>query len=269
MFAWLFAVGRMLGFGTAGGLRPALTLAVISVMSLFRVPYVPKVAAPLGFLDRWYVVLVLIVLAILESKFDNVPRLDRIQDRLLLPWRIVGGALAGAATIHLGAAGLIVGLVLGAFAGWLGQAVKHGSRSPTPSSGLGVTLVSLSEEMLAIGAVVATALFAPLGYLVFGFAAWLMLRLRLRRRRKYRVAPPDPANGVAAGDAPGEVPAGGVRANEAPASGSPGKDAPKEDAPAGVAPPSADGLGGAEGKMSPAGAQGPPAQKVPDEQTRS
>ena len=237
MFVWLFALGRMLGFGTAGGLRPALTLAVISVLSLFRVPYVPKVQAPLGFLDRWYVVLILIVLAILESKFDNVPRLDRIQDRLILPWRIAGGALAGAATIHLGAAGLVVGLMLGAFAGWLGQAVKHGSRSPTPSTGLAVTLVSLSEEMLAVGSVVATALFAPLGYLVFGLAAWLMLRLRQRERRKYRVVPPD----VAPSNAP-----------------SPG-----------TALPSTDGLGRAEGEKPAADGQSPRDQKVPDEQTRS
>lgn len=188
MVEWLFALGRMLGFGTAAGLRPALTLAVICALSLFRIPLAPEVQPPFDFLDSWYMVLVLLVLALLESKFDNVPRLDRIQDRLLMPWRIAGGALAGAATIDLGTAGLVLGLVLGAMAGWLGQAVKQGSRPPTPSNRLAVTLISLSEEMLALGAAVATALFAPLGYVVFGLAAWLMRWLRVRRRRKYRVA---------------------------------------------------------------------------------
>lgn len=224
MFSWLFAVGRMLGFGTAGGLRPALTLAVISVLSLFDIPVVPKVHAPFGFLDRWYIVVILMGLAILESKFDNVPRLDRIQDRLILPWRIAGGALAGAATIDLGTAGLIAGLLVGAFAGWLGQAVKHASRSPSPSNRLAVTLVSLSEEMLALGSVVATALFAPLGYLVFGLAAWLGVRVRRRQRRKYRVAtgsplPPasaaTPASAPASAATPASTPAPGRSATPA------------------------------------------------------
>jgi len=28
VIAWIFSIGRMLGFGTAGGVRPALTLAI-------------------------------------------------------------------------------------------------------------------------------------------------------------------------------------------------------------------------------------------------
>ncbi len=188
MIEWIFSVGRMVGFGTAAGVRPALTLAILGAASLIGIG--PGVQHPFLFLERWWVILIFAVLAILEGKFDNVPKLDRVQDRLLLPWRVGLAAVAGAATIGQGTVGLLVGLLLGAGSGWLGQSVKHGSRPLSPASGIAVTLISLSEDLFALAGVVVTAVFAPLGY---GFAAvtvWLFARLQRRRRTRYQEAVP-------------------------------------------------------------------------------
>jgi uncharacterized membrane protein len=187
MIGWIFAVGRMVGFGSAAGVRPALTLAVIGAVSLIGIG--PRVQAPFLWVEKWWVILIFAVLAILEGKFDNVPRLDRLQDRILVPWRIALGGVAGAATIPKGLLGLVLGLVLGAVFGWLAQSVKHGSRPIQPTSGLAVTLMSLSEDLYALAGVMATALFAPLGYVFAAVNVWLFARLRRRHRLRYRPGP--------------------------------------------------------------------------------
>jgi uncharacterized membrane protein len=184
VIGWIFAVGRMVGFGSAAGVRPALTVAVIGALAAIDIG--PDVRPPFLFLEKWWVILIFAVLAILEGKFDNVPRLDRLQDRILVPWRIAIGGLAGAATIDEGLFGLVLALVVGAAFGWLAQSVKHGSRPVQPASGLAVTLMSLSEDLYALGGVVVTALFAPLGYLFAAVNVWLFARLRRRHRLRYR-----------------------------------------------------------------------------------
>jgi len=183
--AWLYLVGRMLGFGTAGGVRPALTLAIIGVMD--RLDIGPQLHFPFTFLDHWLAIVILLGLAIVEANFDNVPVLARLQDRLLMPWRVVAGAAAATATIGHGAVGLIAGLVVGAAVAWLGQTVKHGARPRQAHGGLAYSLVSLSEDMFAFVGAIATGLFGLLGYVFFIVNLWLYVWLRRRRRLKYRV----------------------------------------------------------------------------------
>jgi hypothetical protein len=193
MIAWIYAIGRVTGFGVAGGVRPALTLVLIGVMS--RLGIGPDLTAPFAGLDHWIAIVVFGVLAIFESKFDNVPVVMRVQDRLLMPWRVVGGAVAAAATVGHGAGGVVLGLCLGAVVAWLGQSVKHGAR-PRQATGIAFALISLSEDLFAFGGVVATALISLLGYVFFGVNLWLLLWLGRRRRRKYR-RPAAPRRGSA------------------------------------------------------------------------
>jgi hypothetical protein len=184
MMGWILTVGRILGFGVAGGVRPALTLAVIGAMA--RIGIGPAVHGPFRFLDHWVTILILAALAIFESKFDSVPALARLQDRLLMPWRTGAGAVAAAATIGHGTLGLVIALVLGAMAAFMGQAAKYGRRPSSGPAGLAFALVSLSEDLFAFGGAVATALYSLLGYVFFGLNMWLVAWLRIRRRQKYR-----------------------------------------------------------------------------------
>ena len=76
------------------------------------------------------------MLAILESTFDKISKLDRLQDRLIMPYRLFMGGVAGAATIPFGWKGIVVGAAVGAGAAWFAQYTKHLSRPKSvPSAG--------------------------------------------------------------------------------------------------------------------------------------
>ena len=107
MTAWVFAVGRMLGLGNVTGIRPSMTLAVIGVVS--KLGWGAGLNPTFSFLGHWLAIIVFVVLAILESSFDKIAKLDRVQGRLTMPYRLVAGAAAGAATIHFGWQGVVVG----------------------------------------------------------------------------------------------------------------------------------------------------------------
>ena len=109
---WVGDIGRMLGLGSAAGFRPSLTLAIIAVMS--NLGWGTPVNDTFGFLDHWITVVVFVLLAIFESAFDKVPKVDRLQDRLTMPYRLVCGAVAGAALVGHGTTGIVIGVLVGA-----------------------------------------------------------------------------------------------------------------------------------------------------------
>jgi uncharacterized membrane protein len=181
---WVWAIGRLLGLSTAAGIRASLVLAVIGILG--REGWGVHLSAGFLWLEYWFVILAFIVLAILEGSFDKVPTFDRMQNRLLMPWRIAAGAIAGGAVMAHGTTGLIIGLVAGGALAYLGMYVKFAIRPRSTTSGAAVGLISLTEDLVAFGAAVLTGLFAPLGYVFFAWTLWLVDRLRRRRSAKYK-----------------------------------------------------------------------------------
>jgi uncharacterized membrane protein len=187
MISWILAGGRMLGFGTSSGIRASLTLAMIGLVS--RLDWGENhvhVTSRFLWMESKAAIIIFVLLAISESTFDKVQSLDRLQDRLILPYRLAAGAVAGACTVGHGWYGLIIGLAVGAVGAWFGQWVKHGVRPKSTPSTLVIALLSLMED---VGAFVATALtwvFAPVGYAVFGATLWLFARVSRRRKIKYK-----------------------------------------------------------------------------------
>ena len=98
--AWILAIGRMLGLGSIAGIRPSLTLAVIGVVGYFD--WGVETNSTFSWLSHWLAIGIFVVLAILESTFDKISKLDRLQDRLIMPYRLFMGGVAGAATIPFG-----------------------------------------------------------------------------------------------------------------------------------------------------------------------
>jgi uncharacterized membrane protein len=184
MMAWVFAAGRMLGLGTTGGTRPALTLAVIGILS--RLDWGPGLNPTFSFLSHWLAISSFVVLAIFESSLDKIPKLDRVQGRLTMPYRVAVGAVAGAATIPFGWHGVLAGALIGAGAAWFAQYARMLARPRTVSSDAVFTLVSLWEDLAVFAGAVLTLMFSPVGYGVTGFSAVVYWRTRTRRRDKYR-----------------------------------------------------------------------------------
>jgi uncharacterized membrane protein len=182
--AWVFPVGRMLGLGTAAGTRPSLTLAIIGIM--YKLDWGVPLNPTFHFLGYWMVIIVFVVLAIVESSFDKIPKLDRLQNRLTMPYRVVAGGVAGACTIPFGWQGLVVGAVVGAGAAWFALYAKQLTRPKTVSSDAVLNLIGLWEDLAALAGTLLTLLFSPVGYGVAGFTTVALWSTRYRRRAKYR-----------------------------------------------------------------------------------
>ena len=213
MTAWLLAIGRMLGLGSIAGIRPSLTLAVIGVVSYFD--WGIETNSTFSWLTHWLAIGVFVVLAILESTFDKISKLDRLQDRLIMPYRLVIGGLAGASTIPFGWKGIVVGAAVGAGAAWFAQYTKHLSRPKSVPSEAVRALISAAEDLGAfLGSVLVLAV-PYFGYTCVGVTGFIYWRLRDRRRAKYRQmrrAVPPPAPAEVSGGVPPEV---GVNASDA------------------------------------------------------
>ena len=184
MIAWLIALARMLGLGTAAGLRPSLTLAVIGIMSVTG--WGVTVNSTFSFLQHWVTILVLIVFALFESGFDKIVKLDRVQDRLIAPYRLAGGALAGAATIPFGWRGVVAGVAAGLFAAWFAQHTKRITRPKSVPSDAVVTLLSLGEDLGTFLGAALTTTISYFGYVPPAVAVLVYVRTGHRRRAKYR-----------------------------------------------------------------------------------
>jgi uncharacterized membrane protein len=182
--AWALAVGRMLGLGTTAGMRPSFTLVIIGIVS--RLGWGPGLNSAFGFLDHWLAIIIFAVLAIFESSFDKIPKLDRMQDRLIMPYRAIMGGVAGAATIPFGWKGVLAGALVGGLAAWFAQYTKHLTRPRTVPSDAVVNLLSLWEDLLVFAGAVLTLLFSMVGYGVCGVTVVIYAGVRSRRRAKYR-----------------------------------------------------------------------------------
>jgi uncharacterized membrane protein len=223
--AWILAIGRMLGLGSIAGIRPSVTLAVIGVVTYFD--WGVETNGAFAWLSWWWVIGIFVVLAILESTFDKISKVDRLQDRLIMPYRLVMGGIAGAATIPFGWQGVVVGAAVGAGAAWFAQYVKHLSRPKSVPSEAVVTLISAAEDLGAfLGSVVVLAV-PYFGYACAGFTGFVYWRVLDRRRAKYRqmrraaATRPDAGGQMtAAGDALGGRPAAGT-AEEGEVAGAP------------------------------------------------
>ena len=184
MTAWVIAIGRMLGLGSFAGIRPSLTLAVIGVVGYFD--WGVETNPTFSWLNYWWVIGIFVTLAILESTFDKISKLDRLQDRLIMPYRLVMGGVAGAATIPLGWKGVVVGAAVGAGAAWFAQYTKHLSRPKSVPSEAVVALISAAEDLGAfLGSVLVLAV-PYAGYACVGVTGFIYWRVRDRRRVKYK-----------------------------------------------------------------------------------
>jgi uncharacterized membrane protein len=184
MTAWLLAIGRMLGLGSFAGIRPSLTLAVIGVVSYFDWGF--HANSTFSWLSNGLAIGIFVVLAILESTFDKISKLDRLQDRLIMPYRLVMGGVAGAATIPFGWKGVVIGAAVGAGASWFAQYTKHLSRPKSVPSEAVVALISATEDLGAfLGSVLVLAV-PYAGYACVGVTGLIYWRMRDRRRVKYK-----------------------------------------------------------------------------------
>jgi Domain of unknown function (DUF4126) len=183
----LFLAGLGVGLTSVAGVRAFVPLALFSLFA--RLGYIAEPDI-VGLQIGWTVVLVLWALAVVESMLDKVRALDPAFGYVMIPIRMVAGAVLFAAVYEPGAlfdAGAVPGFVAGGAIAGLVAGSKVIVRPPSRSSSAGVSTAFLSamEDMVAIvGGVVGLLLpFLPL--LFVGFLLFFFNRIRKRRGRKY------------------------------------------------------------------------------------
>ncbi|HKH57333.1 MAG TPA: DUF4126 domain-containing protein [Rubrobacter sp.] len=179
--------GLGVGLASVAGVRAFVPLALFSLF--VRLGYIAEPDI-LGLQIGWTVVLALSALAVVELTLDKVRALDPAFGYVMIPIRMVAGAVLFAAVYEPGAlfdAGAVPGFVAGGAIAVLVAGSKVIVRPPSRSSSAGVSTAFLSamEDIVAVvGGVV--GLFLPFLPLLFvGFLLFFFNRIRKRRGRKY------------------------------------------------------------------------------------
>ncbi|HWS79824.1 MAG TPA: DUF4126 domain-containing protein [Rubrobacter sp.] len=179
--------GLGVGLASVAGVRAFVPLALLSLFVRLGFIAEPDI---FGLQIGWTVVLALSALAAVEIMLDKVRALDPAFGFVMIPIRMVAGALLFAAVYEPGVlfdAGAVPGLVAGGAIAGVVAGLEVILRPPARSSSAGVSTAFLSamEDLVAvIGGVV--GFFLPLVPLLFvGFLLFFFNRIRKRRGRKY------------------------------------------------------------------------------------
>jgi hypothetical protein len=179
----LFLAGLGVGLASVAGLRAFVPLALFSLF--VRLGYIAEPDI-LGLQIGWNVVLALSALAVVELTLDKVQALDPAFGYVMIPIRMVAGAVLFAAVYESGALFDAVAVAGGAIAGLVaGLKVILRPVSMSSSAGVSTAFLSALEDFVAVfGGVV--GLFLPFLPLLFvGFLLFFFNRIRKRRGRKY------------------------------------------------------------------------------------
>ena len=183
----LLLAGLGIGLASVAGVRAFVPLALFGLFVRLGFIVEPDI---IGLQSGWTVVLALLALAVLEIALDKVRALDPAFGYVMIPVRMVAGAVLFATVYNPGAlfdAGAVPGLVAGgAIAGLVaGFKVILRPRSRGSSAGVSSTFLSAMEDFVAVlGGIV--GLYLPLVPLLFvGFLLFFFNRIRKRRGRKY------------------------------------------------------------------------------------
>jgi Domain of unknown function (DUF4126) len=180
----LFPAGLGVGLASVAGVRAFVPLALFALFARLGFLVEPDI---FGLQSGWAVVL---ALAVAEIVLDKVRALDPAFGYVMIPIRMVAGAVLFAAVCVPGAlfdAVAVPGLVAGgAIAGLIaGLKVILRPLSRGSSAGVSTAFLSAMEDFVAVlGGVV--GLFLPFLPLLFvGFLLFFFNRIRKRRGRKY------------------------------------------------------------------------------------
>jgi uncharacterized membrane protein len=183
----LFWAGLGVGLASVAGVRAFVPLALFALFARLGFIIPPDI---LGLQSGWTVVLVFSALAVVEIVLDKVGALDPAFGYIMIPVRIVAGAVLFATMYEPGVlfdAGAVPGLVAGGGIAGLVAVLEVTLRPSSRGSSAGVSTAFLSamEDVVAVvGGVV--GLFLPFLPLLFvGFLLFFFNRIRKRRGRKY------------------------------------------------------------------------------------
>ena len=185
--SWILPALLGVGLAASCGLRTFLPLLLVSLAARFQLfGFEPNGA--LAWLGSWPALFALSIAAVAEFVGDKIPVVDHALAAVGTVSRPAAGAVAAASAFHLADPGTaaLAGLIVGAPTAFAFHTAQTGTRvaSTATTGGLGNPIVSLVEDVLAVGTVLiafAAPILIPVVAAIVFYIVWRMVQ-RLKRR---------------------------------------------------------------------------------------
>ena len=151
MADWVSTLGVAMGSAWVSGINLYATIATLGLLERFGLAHLP---GDLGFVGKWWVILLACGLYLVEFVADKVPAVDSVWDAVHTFVRVPAGAvLASAAFAHFDPAVRVAALLLGGGVALGSHGTKAATRiganlSPEPVSNV---VLSFVEDLVVIG----------------------------------------------------------------------------------------------------------------------
>jgi uncharacterized membrane protein len=182
------------GLSVLTGLRAFLPIAFLALYSRLEFASAPILTdTPFAFLEKMWVVITLLVLAVIELAMDKTPAIlhsqktARICDSILRPIKILlGGVVFAAAMAPDGWIVMVVCGVLGLAIAGLAHHVRGSFRPDHSADTAPLVFYSVYEDILVLIGTLLFVLVPIIGVLFALFLILLVYRIRRRSRRKHK-----------------------------------------------------------------------------------
>ena len=176
------------GLAVLSGIRafmPVGFLALYSRLQFRSAPVLTK--TPFAFLEKTWVIALLLALAVVELAVDKLFLFSKTKDQILQPIRIMfGGMVFAAAMAPDGWIAMTVSGVLGLVIAGLSDHVVRSTRSAETKDTTPIILVSVYADVLVLIGTLVFVLLPLIGAVLACFLVLLVYRVRLRKRRKHK-----------------------------------------------------------------------------------
>jgi uncharacterized membrane protein len=176
------------GLAVLTGVRAFLPVAFLALYSRLEFASAPIFSGTvLAFLDKTWVIAVLLSLAVIELAVDKIFVVSPTRDQIMQPIRIVlGGMVFAAAMAAEGWIAMTVAGVLGLVIAGLADHVRRSSRSGISTNTTALVLISIYEDVAVLIGTLLFVLVPLIGALLACFLVLFVYRVRVRSKRKHK-----------------------------------------------------------------------------------
>lgn len=176
------------GLAVLSGIRAFLPLAFVALYSRLNFHSAPSLEGTVfAFLEKTWVIILLLVLAVLELVGEKIWVVNKTRDSVMQPIKIaLGGLVFAIAMAPDEWIAMLVAAVLGLVIAGLADHVRRSTRVAATTEVTPLRLISFYEDIVVLIGTLLFVLVPLIGALVFCFLGLLVYRVQITRKRKHK-----------------------------------------------------------------------------------
>jgi len=176
------------GLAVLSGIRAFMPVGFLALYSRLQFQSAPILSqTPFAFLEKTWVIALLLALAVIELATDKIFLFSTLKDQIMQPIRIVMGGIVFAAVLAPdGWVAMTVTGVLGLVIAGLSDHVLRSTRPAPTKETAPIILVSVYADLAVLIGTLLFVLLPLIGALLALFLVLLVYRVRRRARRKHK-----------------------------------------------------------------------------------